>query len=415
MLRHTGADALMIGRAAQGRPWIFREIAHFLATGAHLPPPTVAEARALIVEHLADHYAFYGEVAGVRIARKHLGWYTEALAGGAAFRREANAAMTAGEQLAAVRALLRSARSAVRSASTIVEAGTTVRGAAATTVALPTFTTNNKQCEPGKGGPRRVTRKIKLNGSNEICRSVEQSLDEYFRRLDGETPTGVYDMVIGHVERALLVSIMDRAQRQPDAGGGHAGHEPQHAALEAHPVQAHLMAATVAQALLSVSDKTGARRIRARACRRAASRCCPPAAPRRRWPMPACRHRRRQLHRLSGNARRPREDAASEGARRHPRAARPAGARRGAGGARHPDDRPRRRQSLSVSRDGRQARLHAGRRDREHRHRRSVDGARRGEELAARRHRRRSGRLRGRAGRTRRATTARSATRRAFA
>ena len=83
MLAHTGADALMIGRAAQGRPWIFREIAHFLATGAHLAPPTVAEARAVILEHLADHYAFYGEVAGVRTARKHLGWYTRRLAGGA--------------------------------------------------------------------------------------------------------------------------------------------------------------------------------------------------------------------------------------------------------------------------------------------------------------------------------------------
>ena len=56
-----------------------------------------------------------------------------------------------------------------------------------------------------------MTRKVKLNGSNEICRSVERSLDEYFKRLDGESPTGVYDMVIGHVERALLASIMDRA------------------------------------------------------------------------------------------------------------------------------------------------------------------------------------------------------------
>ena len=92
----------MIGRAAQGRPWIFREIAHYLATGAHLPPPTVAEARALIVAHLSDHYDFYGEEAGVRIARKHLGWYTEALAGGAAFRRESNAAITVAEQLDAV-------------------------------------------------------------------------------------------------------------------------------------------------------------------------------------------------------------------------------------------------------------------------------------------------------------------------
>jgi tRNA-dihydrouridine synthase B len=102
VLAHTGADAVMIGRAAQGRPWIFREISHFLATGTHLPPPLVSEARALIVEHLADHYAFYGEEAGVRIARKHLGWYTEALSGGAAFRREANAATTVQQQLGAV-------------------------------------------------------------------------------------------------------------------------------------------------------------------------------------------------------------------------------------------------------------------------------------------------------------------------
>jgi tRNA-dihydrouridine synthase B len=102
VLLHTGADAVMIGRAAQGRPWIFREIAHYLATGAHLPPPTVSEARALIVAHLADHYDFYGEEAGVRIARKHLGWYSDALAGGAAFRSESNAAITATEQLAAV-------------------------------------------------------------------------------------------------------------------------------------------------------------------------------------------------------------------------------------------------------------------------------------------------------------------------
>ena len=79
VLAVTGADGLMIGRAAQGRPWIFREIAHFLATGAPLAPPTVAEARALILEHLADHHAFYGEAMGVRIARKHLGWYTRGL------------------------------------------------------------------------------------------------------------------------------------------------------------------------------------------------------------------------------------------------------------------------------------------------------------------------------------------------
>jgi len=92
----------MIGRAAQGRPWIFREIDHFLVTGEELPPPTVAEARALILEHLADHYAFHGEEGGVRTARKHLGWYTEALSGGADFRREVNAALTTATQIAIV-------------------------------------------------------------------------------------------------------------------------------------------------------------------------------------------------------------------------------------------------------------------------------------------------------------------------
>jgi tRNA-dihydrouridine synthase B len=102
VLEHTGADAIMIGRAAQGRPWIFREIRHYLDTGAHLPAPTVAEARAEILRHLDDHYAFYGETSGVRIARKHLGWYTKDLDGGDAFRREVNGLEASGEQIAAV-------------------------------------------------------------------------------------------------------------------------------------------------------------------------------------------------------------------------------------------------------------------------------------------------------------------------
>jgi tRNA-dihydrouridine synthase B len=104
VLRHTGADAVMIGRAAQGRPWIFREIVHFLATGTYLAPPTVAEARALIVLHLHDHYAFYGEVAGTRTARKHLGWYAAALPDGEAFRRAMCATETTAAQLACVNA-----------------------------------------------------------------------------------------------------------------------------------------------------------------------------------------------------------------------------------------------------------------------------------------------------------------------
>ncbi|WP_040892136.1 tRNA dihydrouridine synthase DusB, partial [Verminephrobacter aporrectodeae] len=74
----TGADAIMIGRAAQGRPWIFREVGHFLATGEHLAPPLVAELRRVLLEHLQDHYRLYGEQTGVRSARKHIAWYLRA-------------------------------------------------------------------------------------------------------------------------------------------------------------------------------------------------------------------------------------------------------------------------------------------------------------------------------------------------
>jgi len=79
VLQRTGADAIMIGRAAQGRPWIFREIAHFLATGEPLPAPDLAEVRGWLLEHLDDHYGLYGENTGVRSARKHLGWYAQSL------------------------------------------------------------------------------------------------------------------------------------------------------------------------------------------------------------------------------------------------------------------------------------------------------------------------------------------------
>jgi tRNA-dihydrouridine synthase len=78
VLRATGADALMIGRAAQGRPWIFREIAHFLATAAKLPPPATRRRARWLLEHLHDHYALYGERTGVRSARKHIGWAVRA-------------------------------------------------------------------------------------------------------------------------------------------------------------------------------------------------------------------------------------------------------------------------------------------------------------------------------------------------
>ena len=97
-----GADALMVGRAAQGRPWIFREIVHFLATGEHLAPPLVAEVKRALLEHLQDHYGLYGELTGVRSARKHIAWYTQGLPGALAFRKTMNTIDDCDQQLRVV-------------------------------------------------------------------------------------------------------------------------------------------------------------------------------------------------------------------------------------------------------------------------------------------------------------------------
>lgn len=102
VLAATGADALMIGRAAQGRPWIFREINHFLQTGELLPPPPADQIHAICSDHVQALYDFYGEQRGLRIARKHIAWYTRGLTGSAAFRREMNTLDTVAAQRQAV-------------------------------------------------------------------------------------------------------------------------------------------------------------------------------------------------------------------------------------------------------------------------------------------------------------------------
>jgi len=99
VLDRTGADAVMIGRAAQGRPWIFREIEHYLNTGEHMPAPQVSEIRGVLLEHLDDLYAFYGELTGSRIARKHISWYTKGMVGSANFRHMMNQLQSRSEQL----------------------------------------------------------------------------------------------------------------------------------------------------------------------------------------------------------------------------------------------------------------------------------------------------------------------------
>ena len=102
VLDYTHADGVMIGRAAQGRPWMFREIQHYLETGQRLPAPEVGEIHRVLIGHLNDLYQFYGEYTGVRVARKHISWYTKGLAGSAAFRHAMNQLETSATQLQAV-------------------------------------------------------------------------------------------------------------------------------------------------------------------------------------------------------------------------------------------------------------------------------------------------------------------------
>jgi tRNA-dihydrouridine synthase B len=99
VLDYTGADAVMIGRAAQGRPWIFREIDHYLQTGKKLPEPDITEIRDILIGHLHNLYSFYGEFTGVRVARKHISWYSKGQTHGAAFRQAVNQVDSVAAQL----------------------------------------------------------------------------------------------------------------------------------------------------------------------------------------------------------------------------------------------------------------------------------------------------------------------------
>ena len=146
VLDYTQADGVMIGRAAQGRPWLFREIEHFLKTGADLPAPTFAEIHAILRGHLADLYAFYGEDTGVKIARKHISWYTKGIVGAARFRHAMNQLEDVSAQLAATDEFFLGAGS--------------------------------RQPADLRGGRM----------SSDIADCVRRNLNRYFRDLDGESP-----------------------------------------------------------------------------------------------------------------------------------------------------------------------------------------------------------------------------------
>ena len=102
VLRSTGADAVMVGRAAQGRPWIFRDMVHFFETGQNLAPPMVVEVKRWLLDHLEDHYRLYGEFIGVLSARKHIGWYVHTLPGAGVFRERMNRLTDCAAQVGAV-------------------------------------------------------------------------------------------------------------------------------------------------------------------------------------------------------------------------------------------------------------------------------------------------------------------------
>ncbi len=117
VLRYTGAAGLMIGRAAQGRPWIFREIDHYLRSGRRHPEPPLSEVRDTLLAHLHNLYVFYGEHTGVRVARKHISWYSKGQAGGGVFRNAVNRLQTASEQLAMTREFFETQMSATELAA----------------------------------------------------------------------------------------------------------------------------------------------------------------------------------------------------------------------------------------------------------------------------------------------------------
>ena len=152
----------MIGRAAQGRPWMFREIAHYLATGERLAPPPAREIGAVLVEHLDGLYDLYGGEHGARVARKHIGWTVRALPGGEALRSSVN--------------------------------GLHDRGRAA------------------RRGERLLRETRRMSKGNELADAVKRSLERYFKDMDGEKPTSIYDMVLKNIEKPMIETVLGHAK-----------------------------------------------------------------------------------------------------------------------------------------------------------------------------------------------------------
>ncbi|QLK88232.1 DNA-binding transcriptional regulator Fis [Arsenophonus endosymbiont of Aphis craccivora] len=187
MLDYTGADALMIGRAAQGRPWIFREIQHYLETGKLLPPMPIAEVQCLMQAHVKELHDFYGLSKGIRIARKHVSWYLREHAPDDQFRRTFNTIEDASEQLEVFGGIFRKIlrKSKKRADRTMFEQ----RGNSD----VLTVATVNAQDQ--------ITQKP-------LRDSVKQALKNYFAQLNNQDVNDLYELVLAEVEKPLLDMVM---------------------------------------------------------------------------------------------------------------------------------------------------------------------------------------------------------------
>ncbi len=198
VLAETGADAVMIGRAAQGRPWIFREIGHYLSTGQRLDPPPVLQARDWLLEHLVDHYSLYGEHAGVRTARKHLGWAVHDLPGR---RRPACRDEPARKQRRTDAVAHRLVRPTRRPSPLLAR---TRRCAALDP------TDGGTRCRQ-RCAARRPTIPTRMSNKKHIEDCIRDNLEAYFADLDGVEPTAMYEMILNVVEKPLLDVVMKHA------------------------------------------------------------------------------------------------------------------------------------------------------------------------------------------------------------
>ena len=189
VLNQTKADGLMIGRAAQGRPWIFREIDHYLQTGDRLAPPTPVWVREILLTHMDDMYSHYGVQQGVRIARKHIAWYSREQSGDILFLREINKTETIEGQRTLIKIFFDRLPKPTGVDSMIMEIIQTRKEQEVD------FTVSNH------------------NRPEPLRNCVQQALTNYFRQLNGHKPSGLYKMVISEVEQPLLRSVMDHTKR----------------------------------------------------------------------------------------------------------------------------------------------------------------------------------------------------------